>query len=169
MSRPVQSNAEFTIEDADLPSASLMAALTETASDDPWSAEAFARILALPRSFGLIAHGAGLPLGFLLAQCAAGESEIINLAVAPSAGQQGIGGALVAGAMSRAQGMGAQTMFLEVADDNAAARSLYEQQGFVKVGIRPDYYRRDPNNYTDALILRRELITTDGNLYLKLA
>lgn len=163
MNRPVRSGGEFSIDDADLSSTSLMAVLTETASDDPWSAEALARILALPRSFGLIAHEAGQPLGFLLAQCAAGESEIINLAVAPAARRQGIGGALVAGAMARARGMDAHTMFLEVAGDNAAARALYDRIGFVQVGIRPGYYRRDPNDYTDAFILRRELITTGRN------
>ncbi|MEN8195099.1 MAG: ribosomal protein S18-alanine N-acetyltransferase [Pseudomonadota bacterium] len=163
MSRPVRSGAEFAIDDADLSSAPLMAVMTETASDDPWSAESLAKILALPRSFGLVAHGAGQPLGFLLAQCAAGESEIINLAVAPAVRRQGIGGALVAGAMARARGMGAQTMFLEVAGDNAAARALYDRIGFVQVGIRPGYYRRNPNNYTDALILRRDLITTGRN------
>ncbi|MCK5273170.1 MAG: ribosomal protein S18-alanine N-acetyltransferase [Alphaproteobacteria bacterium] len=163
MNRPVRSGGEFSIDDADLSSTSLMAVLTETASDDPWSAEALARILALPRSFGLIAHEAGQPLGFLLAQCAAGESEIINLAVAPAARRQGIGGALVAAAMARARRMGAQTMFLEVARDNATARALYDRIGFVQVGIRSGYYRKEPNNYTDALILRRELITTRGN------
>lgn len=155
-----RSGAEFTIDDANLSAAPLMAALTETASDDPWSIDALARILALPRSFGLIARGTGQPLGFLLAQCVAGESEIINLAVAPAARRRGIGRALVVGAKARARDLGAQSMFLEVASDNMAAQSLYEREGFVQVGIRPDYYRRDPGNYTDALILRRELITT---------
>jgi ribosomal-protein-alanine N-acetyltransferase len=163
MSRPVRSGAEFAIDDAGLSSAPLMAVLTETASDDPWSAETLARILALPRSFGLIAHGAGQPLGFLLAQSAAGESEIINLAVAPAARRRGVGGTLVAEAMARARGTGAQTIFLEVAADNAAARALYQQKGFLQVGIRPDYYRRDPNCYMNALILRCELITTASN------
>lgn len=163
MSRPVRSGGEFSIDDADLSSTPLMAVVTETASDDPWSAETLARILTLPKSFGLIAHGAGQPLGFLLAQCAAGESEIINLAVAPAARHQGIGGALVTGAMARARRMGAQTMFLEVAGDNATARALYDRIGFVQVGIRPGYYRRNPNSYADALILRRELITAWGN------
>jgi ribosomal-protein-alanine N-acetyltransferase len=159
MSPSVQSSAKFVIEDAGLSSAPLIAALTGTATDDPWSTETLAKILALPRSFGLIAHGAGQPLGFLLAQCAAGESEIINLAVAPDARRQGIGEALVAGAMARARAEGARTMFLEVADDNAAARALYDLKEFVQVGIRPDYYRRGPVNHVDALILRRELIT----------
>jgi ribosomal-protein-alanine N-acetyltransferase len=163
MNRPVRSGAEFAIDDADLSSAPLMAVMTETASDDPWSAESLTKILALPQSFGLIAQAAGQPLGFLLAQCAAGESEIINLAVAPAARRQGIGRALLTAAMARAREIGAKTMFLEVAGDNAAARALYDRIGFMQVGIRPGYYRRNPNNYTDALILRRDLITTGRN------
>jgi ribosomal-protein-alanine N-acetyltransferase len=159
----VQSGAKFVIDDADPSAAALMAALTGTAGDEPWSAESLAKILALPRSFGLIALEAGQPLGFLLAQCAAGESEIINLAVAPAARRQGIGGALVAGAMARARAEGGRTMFLEVADDNVAGRALYVRLGFVQVGMRPDYYMRGPVDYVDALILRRDLITTGGN------
>lgn len=163
MNPPARPIATFKIDDAGLSAAPLVAALTGTASDDPWSTEAVAGILGLPRSFGLIARGAGEPLGFLLAQCAAGESEIINLAVAPQARRQGIGAALMGYAMARARREGAQAMFLEVSADNKAARSLYEREGFRQVGIRHDYYRNGPNNYTDALILRCSLITTAGN------
>ena len=54
-------------------------------------------------------------------------------------------------------------MFLEVADDNVAARALYDRIGFVQVGIRPDYYLRGAVDYVDARILRNDLITTSGN------
>jgi len=163
MNPPDRSFASCTIDVAGLSAAPLVAALTKAASDDPWSTEAVAGILALPGSFGLIAQSAGRPLGFLLAQCAAGESEIINLAVAPEARRQGVGAALVGHAMARARTNGAQAMFLEVAADNEAARALYEREGFKQVGIRHDYYRKGPNNYTDALVLRCELITTTQN------
>ena len=33
-------------------------------------------------------------------------------------------------------------MFLEVAEDNAAARALYDALGFEEVGVRPGYYER---------------------------
>lgn len=160
MNPPDQPIARFAIDVAGLSAAPLVAALTRTASNDPWSAEAVTGILALPGYFGLIAQSDGHPLGFLLAQCAAGESEIINLAVAPEARRQGIGAALMGHAMARARADGAQAMFLEVAADNEAARALYEREGFKQVGIRHDYYRKNPNNYTDALVLRCELITT---------
>jgi ribosomal-protein-alanine N-acetyltransferase len=159
----VQSGVKFVIDNAGPSSAPLMAAVTGAAGDEPWNADELARILALPSAFGLIALADDRPRGFLLAQCAAGESEIINLAVAPVERRQGIGGALVAKAMARALLEGARTMFLEVADDNTAARALYDRIGFLQVGIRPDYYLRRPDNYVDALILRVELITTSGN------
>lgn len=163
MTQPVHPASRFEIGDADLLAAPLVAALTGIASDDPWSVEAVARMLALPGYFGLIAQESGQPLGFLLAQCATEESEIINLAVAPHARRLGIGAALVERAMARAREKGARAMFLEVAADNAAAQQLYEREGFRQVGIRHDYYRKGPDNYTDALILRCMLITTGGN------
>jgi ribosomal-protein-alanine N-acetyltransferase len=159
----IQSGVKFVIDNAGPSSAPLMAAVTGAAGNEPWNAGELARILALPSAFGLIALADDRPLGFLLAQCAAGESEIINLAVAPVSRRQGIGGALVAKAMARALLDGARTMFLEVADDNTAARALYDRIGFLQVGIRPGYYLRGPDNYVDALILRVELITTGGN------
>ena len=159
MTRPVRSGTEFTIGDADSSLAPPMAALTETAAGEPWSVDAVAKILALPRSFGLIAQEASQPLGFLLAQIAADEAEIINIAVAPAARRRGIGAALVSEAAARARKAGAHKMFLEVASDNIAARALYERQGFVQVGIRRDYYHRGAVSYMDALILRLELIT----------
>ena len=159
MTRPVHSGTEITIGDAIPAAAPLIAALTETASGDPWSVDAVAKILALPRSFGLIAQEASQPLGFLLAQWAADEAEIVNIAVAPSARRRGIGAALVAEAAARARKGGAHKMFLEVASDNIAARALYERQGFVQVGMRPDYYHRVAVSNMDALILRLDLIT----------
>ena len=47
-------------------------------------------------------------------------------------------------------------MFLEVAEDNAAARDLYERQGFRPVGRREDYYRTASGTVA-ALVLRRDL------------
>jgi ribosomal-protein-alanine N-acetyltransferase len=50
----------------------------------------------------------------------------------------------------------AQELFLEVGADNAPARSLYSQAGFVEVGRRADYYRRR-TGFADALVLRLAL------------
>ena len=56
------------------------------------------------------------PDGFILARAAGGEAEILTLAVMPAARRQGIGRALVPAAARHAQGLGAESLFLEVGD-----------------------------------------------------
>jgi ribosomal-protein-alanine N-acetyltransferase len=48
-------------------------------------------------------------------------------------------------------------MFLEVAEDNAAALALYTAAGFATTGRRRAYYRRPGGLLVDALMLRSPL------------
>ncbi len=116
----------------------------------PWSAAEFARLLANPTAFALM-HREG---GFVLAWAAAGEAEVLTLAVAPGARRRGLGAALVAAAAGLAHARGADTMHLEVAEDNAAASALYAKLGFVQNGRRPGYYAEDG---VHALVMARAL------------
>lgn len=117
--------------------------------DEQWDADAIRMLLGLQGGFGLLRPGAG----FVLARVAADEAEILTLAVIPAARRLGHGGALLAGAMAAAAARGAVTMFLEVAEHNAAARALYATAGFAAAGRRPRYYA----DGSDALVLRRGL------------
>ena len=56
-----------------------------------------------------------------------------------------------------AEALGAESMFLEVAVDNAGAIGLYESAGFRVVGTRPAYYERVGAARVDATVMRREL------------
>jgi ribosomal-protein-alanine N-acetyltransferase len=56
--------------------------------------------------------------------------------------------------MERCLAIGARQMFLEVAVDNASAQGLYEEHGFERVGIRPDYYHRHNGERTAAYTMR---------------
>lgn len=161
MTSAKQPGVETTILDADETSAPLMAAIMDAGGGEAWSTESLTRIVRLPSTCALLALQAAKPVGFLLLQVAGQEAEIINVVVTLPARRRGAGRALLAGAMERARKMGAKAMFLEVASDNKAARALYDAAGFRQVGIRPDYYRKSPNNCTDALILRCELVTTE--------
>ena len=101
-----------------------------------WSAQELAATQEGRFSFTLERTG-----GFLMAQVVAGEAELLTLAVDPGARRQGIGRALVAGFLAEAKARGAESAFLEVAEGNAAARALYEGQGFSETGRRRGYYR----------------------------
>jgi len=79
------------------------------------------------------------PAGFCSwRQTAPDEAEILNIAVDPLFRRKGIGSALLARVCEEAQG----TIFLEVAEPNAAAIALYRKQGWEDAGLRPGYYER---------------------------
>jgi ribosomal-protein-alanine N-acetyltransferase len=124
-----------------------LAALHAACFPDAWNAAAISALLVTPGTFAY-AHDDG----FVLARAAAGEAEILTLAVAPAARGRGLGRALLQAAIIRAQELGAETLFLEVGTDNPHALALYTGLGFAKVGTRKGYY-----GGKDGLVLRLPL------------
>lgn len=141
------------IANADAAHASLMAALHERAMTPPWSAETFATLLGQPGVVGWIAMEDDAPAGILLARAAADEAEILTLAVLPRWRRLGIALGLVGHLVDWSAAAKVARLFIEVAEDNVAARALYERSGFATVGRRSAYYA--PGN--DALLLQRRL------------
>jgi ribosomal-protein-alanine N-acetyltransferase len=122
-----------------------------------WSDGEFERLL-IERS--VIAHRAirGRALdGFILSRLAAGEAEILSVAVAPARRGQGLARSLLTLHLRRLAGLGARAVFLEVDEDNAPARRLDARAGFREVGRRAGYYQRTDGNGAAALVLRRDL------------
>ncbi len=137
-----------------------LAALHALCFDDaprPWSAAEIAGLLAAPAVFAALR-----PEGFALGQAAAGEAELLTLAVAPQARRRGLGAALVAAFEAEARARGATEAFLEVAETNNAARALYARLGYRAAGRRPGYYRRPGAPSLAALVLRKPLFSPDG-------
>jgi ribosomal-protein-alanine N-acetyltransferase len=139
----------------DLPA---LAALHGVCFTDGWSVDSLGQLLASPGAFALITEQVGRPAGFILARNAAGEAEILTLAVASAARHAGLGRALICQAARHAATCGANVVFLEVAVANAAARSLYGALGFEEAGRRKGYYVEHPGSAPgDALVLKAEL------------
>jgi ribosomal-protein-alanine N-acetyltransferase len=139
----------------------VLAEIHDQAFDDPWSAPAFAALLASP---GVSAFGTGDGSGFILCRVVAEEAEILTLAVTPPLRRGGVAKALVEAGAQAAFDRGARSMFLEVAADNTPAIALYDGAGFTPVGRRVGYYRR-PDGAIDALVLRRDLNTGPSEPY----
>jgi [ribosomal protein S18]-alanine N-acetyltransferase len=116
---------------------------------EAWGADAIGIQLALPGVVGWVDSRGGM----ILARRASDEMEVLTLAVVPGARKRGVGTALLGAAFAWAEEEGISAVYLEVARDNAAARSLYQRVGFNPVGHRRGYYRSG----TDALVLRRQL------------
>lgn len=125
--------------------------------EEPWSRDAFARVLAATESYGLIARDGAAATGFALCRVVADECEILTFVVAPRFRRHGIGSALLDAALARAAARGARFVFLEVAEDNVPARALYAGAGFRRVGVREGYYRRGASR-VDAWTLKRTLV-----------
>lgn len=138
---------------ADAPS---LAKLHAAAFAAPWSAAALETLLQSPGAFAFVARRSAKTAGFILCRAAGEEAEILTLATAPAHRRRGVARALLEAALGAARIAGAQTVFLEVAADNAAARALYGARGFAPVGERPGYYVRE-DGPVSALVLRLDL------------
>jgi ribosomal-protein-alanine N-acetyltransferase len=137
--------------------AAAMAALHATAFRRGWSDGEFERLLA---DAAVVAHRAMLGrelVGFIISRRAAGEAEILSVAVAASARGRGLAGAMLGLHLRRLAGLGVQAVFLEVDEDNAPACRLYLNAGFHEVARRDGYYRNDAGPVSTALVLRRDL------------
>ncbi|MBC7131836.1 MAG: GNAT family N-acetyltransferase [Roseovarius sp.] len=100
-----------------------------------WSAAEFADLLASPHVLAI-----GDARAFALGRVVAGEAELLTLATDPGHRRAGRARACLVAFMAQARARGARTAFLEVAEDNAPARALYEQAGFAEAGRRAGYY-----------------------------
>jgi ribosomal-protein-alanine N-acetyltransferase len=130
--------------------AALLEALHKTSFPVPWSRNAICELLAGPGVFAFFTAE-----GFVLARAAAGEAEILTLAVAPNARGRGLGRALLSAAADHAAHLGAISIFLEVGADNPAALALYASLGFDRVGQRKAYYAA--HSAGDAWVLKAQL------------
>ena len=140
-----------------------MARIHALSFDDAWNGIMLRRILAMPGASGIAAKSdlRWTLSGFALFRIAADECELLTLAVAPEMRGSGIGSLLLEGAMTRAHRSGASSLFLEVAEDNGAARRLYDRRGFRPVGRRTGYYSRPSGSPVDAVTMSVDLDTAE--------
>ncbi|WP_243303837.1 GNAT family N-acetyltransferase [Geothrix oryzisoli] len=82
---------------------------------------------------------------------AAGEAELLRIAVASEARGQGLGRAVLEACQRELAGEGLVHLFLEVRPTNLAAIRLYERCGWEPCGCRPRYY----SDGEDALLFQR--------------
>lgn len=133
--------------------------------ETPWTREAFESLMTSPGVFLLKAFDGALPAGrddlkgFVMTRIVADEAEILTIAVEAEHYGKRIGEQLMLAAAAHALGLGALSLFLEVAEDNLAARRLYDRLGYEAVGRRPDYYTRGKDRIA-GLSMRLDLSKT---------
>jgi [ribosomal protein S18]-alanine N-acetyltransferase len=140
------------IEITEKPDTHTLHLLHKACFDRTWSETELDGLLAQTGCIACISQG-----GFALARLAAGEAELLTLAVEPAARRHGIGLALLHSLLGWLREQQAESLFLEVNHQNLPALKLYEKLGMTQVGRRKAYYTMADGSQEDALILRLAL------------
>ncbi len=143
------------IETVGAEAAELLGDLHARAFDKPWSVDEIAKLLENPAVFAIVSRNEA-PQGFAMAWAAAGDAELLTVAVIPEARRRGVGASLVSAAGVSALVRGASAMHLEVAEDNLAGRALYAKLGYEEAGRRHAYYSGE-GGFVDAIVMKRTL------------
>lgn len=112
----------------------------------PWSEKSFLESMEREDTVFLVALEDEDVAGYIGCYCIAGAGEITNVAVKASHRRKGIGGKLLQKLYEEGAGLDTQEYFLEVRASNEAAIGLYLRQGFVKEGIRKNFYEKPVEN-----------------------
>jgi ribosomal-protein-alanine N-acetyltransferase len=147
------SRGEPAVSEARQGDAAAIAAVHSVSFQRGWGEDEIHRLL-LEKS--VVAHRvmSGRKLvGFILSRHAAGEAEILSVAIAPAWRGRGASQQLLILHLRRLAGLGVRSVFLEVGEQNTPACRLYRRAGFHEVGRRQGYY----DGGATALVLRRDL------------
>jgi ribosomal-protein-alanine N-acetyltransferase len=96
-------------------------------------------------------------IGFAVSRIGADEAEILSIAIDADKRGCGLSRNLLLTHLGHLAGRGVRRIFLEVEENNAPARRLYERCGFAIVGRRERYYQQPSGEQLNALLMRRDL------------
>ncbi len=129
-----------------------LAAFEKDCFPHPWTEEQFRSCLGGDHFFCYGIELDGRLVAYVTVSRAAGEMEILNLAVRPELRRRGLASSLLGHVLQLACETGMTDAYLEVRVSNAPALALYARFGFTCRGRRKAYY---PDNREDALLLWR--------------
>ena len=131
-----------------------MIALESQLEHSSWSASLLAKEFEVITDTWLGAFLGGILVGHVGFANLAGDTHILEIAVAPEHRRSGIARTLLDHMCTFVLEQCSANITLEVRTSNTAARALYQSYGFVEQGDRPRYYR----DGEDAVIMWLELV-----------
>lgn len=109
----------------------------------PWTEQSIIDSIGSDSNYFNVAYADGKPAGYMSMMLAAGEGDIMRVAVLPEYRRLGIGRALLEECFSSNN---PDVVFLDVRENNIPAIGLYESLGFKSVGLRKNYYTNPTEN-----------------------
>ena len=122
---------------------------------EPWPESEFSKTLQDDKYIYIVAADGERIAGYAGCFVVLENADITNIAVDEEYRRQGIGDRLIELLSLKAADKGAESLFLEVRESNEPAKSLYEKNGFAKVGMRRNFYRKPDEN---AILMEKKLI-----------
>ena len=126
--------------------APVIAAMESEYFSDGWSEKDILSYISSETAMCYSAISDGELVGYILGRKIIPEGEIYRVAVKKEKRERGIGSRLLLHAMRCECEGGVESLFLEVREENTAARRLYSSAGFVEIGFRKNYYKNPDDN-----------------------
>ncbi len=121
---------------------------------DPWSEAALRETYAQSQTLLLTAHEDGKLIGYLILYYVLEDGEIARIAVAPECRKRGVGTRMMLELEDLCASNGVLKLMLDVRKSNEEALSFYQDYGFVKDGVRKNYYAEPVE---DAILMSRKI------------
>ncbi len=125
----------------------------------PWSEKIYRDCLMVGYGCWVVEYAQKV-VGYGIMSAAAGEAHILNICISETYRRDGLGRHLFNHLVRLAEDHHVSSIFLEVRESNLGAYRLYEQEGFIDVGTRKNYYPAKEGR-EDAIIMAKELIIRD--------
>jgi [ribosomal protein S18]-alanine N-acetyltransferase len=116
----------------------------------PWSERSFNNEVDHPHGIFLAAILDGEVIGYGGVWLVVDEAHVINIAIEDGKRRRGIGFEVMQELLRQSKEAGMACSTLEVRAGNEAAISMYEKLGYIRAGLRKNYY---PVNKEDAVVM----------------
>lgn len=125
-----------------------MEIIENTCFSEPWSRKSLEELLDCDYAVYFVARDteSGAVAGYAGMYVSLDTGNINNIGVLPIFRRKGIGERLLCDLLNYSRENGIVLVTLEVRESNTPAIALYEKLGFLKVGVRKNYYRSPSEN-----------------------
>lgn len=152
----LENNSAYTVELMDERHLEEVARIEQESFSEPWSLNALKNTLGDEkyRFYCMVDNRHLKTVGYVGVIVVCGEGEIVSVATDRELRGNGLGDSVLKEVMRREKERGTERLYLEVRESNIAAIRLYEKNGFVKDGVRKNFYRKPTE---DAWLMSKEL------------
>jgi ribosomal-protein-alanine N-acetyltransferase len=123
----------------------------------PWSRGNFLDSLYTGYENWVARDGEQALCGYFLLMIAVDESHLLNISVRRDLHGKGLGRALLDKVVALSREKGMESVLLEVRPSNLRALKVYQDYGFVRIGLRKGYYPAANGQREDAIVMRLSL------------